>query len=121
MSMLIRLLDLLKVNKINAILTALTHQSANDVVDVSTEAISSLADTWIQLRNTEKKGKGTRSLLVVKSRGIGHSNEPNDFIITGKGIQLLNKKSASKGSENGEDRSPDGNVKKRKKKSLLKK
>jgi len=88
-AMLVRLIDMLKVRQINALFTSLIHdQSRNDYSDLTIDAISSLADTWIKVRNEEEKGERTRTLFVVKSRGIGHSNDLWDFTITGKGIQL---------------------------------
>ena len=94
-SMLVRLLDVLKTNGINAIFTALTHTNANGLNDLSVDAVSSLADTWIRLINEEQNENMRRSLLIVKSRGMGHSNERHDFIINDKGIQLLNPKGES--------------------------
>lgn len=91
-SMLVRLLDFLKTSYINAFLTSLTHQPANDYDDVTVDAISSLADTWIKLKNTERNGKRVRSLLIEKCRGMNHFSNSSDFIITDKGIQLLTSK-----------------------------
>jgi circadian clock protein KaiC len=91
-AMLVRLLDMLKVNGINAMFTALTHQPINATIDLSVDAVSSLADTWIKVKNEEENGDRIRTLLVVKSRGMGHSNELWKFIITDKGIQLINTK-----------------------------
>ncbi len=90
-AMLVRLLDMLKVNEINAIFTALTHQPLNAGIDLSVDAVSSLADTWIKVKNTEKSGDRVRTLLVVKSRGMAHSNQLWQFTITDKGIQLNSK------------------------------
>jgi circadian clock protein KaiC len=90
-AMLVRLLDMLKVNGINAMFTALTHKYAGEYRDLSVDAVSSLADTWISLTNDDKKGVRTRDLLIVKSRGMGHSNECWNFEITNKGIQILPK------------------------------
>src|SRR6476661_5862120 len=88
-AMLVRLLDMLKVNEINAMFTALTHNYANETTDMSVDAVSSLADTWIRLCNEEHNGHRVRNLSIIKSRGMGHSNETLDFIITNKGIQIL--------------------------------
>ncbi len=87
-AMLVRLIDMLKGNGISALFTSLKHDSAHEVYDLSEDAITSLADTWIKLRNTERGAAKTRSLTIVKSRGAGHSNEVSDFIITDKGIEM---------------------------------
>jgi len=84
--MLIRLIDLLKINQVNAWFTALTHENSNMYNDATVDAVSSLADTWINVRNEEKNNDRTRSLLIVKARGMGHANKRQDFKITNNGI-----------------------------------
>ncbi|MBV9962490.1 MAG: circadian clock protein KaiC [Parafilimonas sp.] len=88
-SMLIRLLDLFKINGINSLFTSLTHPNKGDYIDIAADAVSSLADTWISLANEDKNGKRTRNITIIKSRGMGHSNECCDFTITNKGIHVL--------------------------------
>ncbi len=95
-AMLVRLMDMLKGNGISALFTSLNNGSRNEIIDLTEDAISSLADTWIELRNTEQGAGKQRSLIVVKSRGMGHSNEVNDYIITDKGIEILNANKADK-------------------------
>jgi circadian clock protein KaiC len=87
-AMLVRLMDLLKVNQINAFFTALTHPYLGEHYDFTVDAVSSLADTWIQLSNDTSKSSRSRKLLIVKSRGMGHSNEINEFSISEKGIKF---------------------------------
>ncbi len=88
-SMLVRLIDFLKMKKINALFTSLTHQGSGEYKDLTVDAISSLADTWINLRNEEKKDGRVRSMLIVKSRGMGHFNHQIDFTINASGIEFL--------------------------------
>ena len=90
--MLVRFIDIMKMNKINAVFTSLTNSGAVDFNDESIDAISSLADTWINLSNEEKNNERVRSLLIVKSRGMGHINSKQYFTITNKGIQFLQTK-----------------------------
>jgi circadian clock protein KaiC len=87
-AMLVRLMDLLKTNQINAVFTALTHPSSGEYFDFTIDAVSSLADTWIQLSNDTSKGLGSRQLVIVKSRGMGHSNQMNEFTIGKNGIKF---------------------------------
>ncbi len=112
-AMLVRLLDMLKVNGINAMFTALTHQPINETMDLSVDAVSSLADTWIKLKNEEENGNRMRNLLIVKSRGMGHSNQMWNFLITDKGIQLNSKEVITK--KNNTDAIASGNKNKKKK------
>ena len=89
--MLVRLIDTLKINEINALFTSLTHQITSEYNDATVDAVSSLADTWINVRNEDSTtSERVRSLLIVKSRGMGHFNNQQDFIITNKGIQFVN-------------------------------
>ncbi|HET7002939.1 MAG TPA: circadian clock protein KaiC [Puia sp.] len=87
-AMLVRLMDMLKINQINALFTSLTHEKSNDYKDLTVDAVSSLADTWIRVSNEEKKDIRTRNLNIIKSRGMGHSNQVHEFTIEGKGIKI---------------------------------
>jgi circadian clock protein KaiC len=87
-AMLVRLMDTLKTQQITALFTALTHPQGSDYNDLTVDAVSSLADTWIKVRNEEESGDRVRTLFIVKSRGMGHSNDLNNFTIGDKGIQL---------------------------------
>ena len=87
-SMLTRLIDYLKVNNITALFTALvntrTYQS-----EMTDEGVSSLVDTWISVRDLEGIGERNRGLSILKSRGMAHSNQVREFILTDHGIELL--------------------------------
>ena len=87
-AMLVRLMDMLKINQINALFTSLTHDGPNDYNDLTVDAVSSLADTWIRVSNEEKKDLRARNLNIVKSRGMGHSNQVHEFTIEEKGIKI---------------------------------
>ncbi len=86
-TMVIRLLDFLKVNGVTAFLTNLTSGgSALEKTDVD---ISSLVDTWLFARNIEVNGERNRALYVLKSRGMRHSNQLREFLLTARGVDLL--------------------------------
>lgn len=86
-AMLTRLLDFMKMRKITTILTDLTI----DVFSTETEiGISSLTDTWIKLFNLDKNNELKRSLIIVKSRGMKHSMQVNEFKITDEGVKIIN-------------------------------
>lgn len=82
----LRLVDFLKQRGITGIFTNLvgdaSHQEQTEI------SISSLIDTWILLRDIEIGGERNRGLHVLKSRGMAHSNQIREFILTGRGIQL---------------------------------
>ena len=45
-------------------------------------------DTWILLRDIEIGGERNRCLYVLKARGIGHSNQIREFLLTKEGIDV---------------------------------
>jgi circadian clock protein KaiC len=50
----------------------------------SDEGISSMVDTWVMVQDIEVDNERTRSLCVMKSRGMPHSNEVWKFQISNK-------------------------------------
>ena len=86
-TMLLRLVDFLKMKRVTAFFTSLT--TANNDLEASDVYISSLIDTWLLLRDIEIGGERNRGLYVLKSRGMSHSNQIREFRLTDKGIELL--------------------------------
>jgi circadian clock protein KaiC len=86
-AMLTRLIDHLKTENITAMLTSL-EPGRTDIERTET-TISSLMDTWIVLRNEEAGGRHIRGLHVLKSRGMTHSNERREFLLTDDGMKIL--------------------------------
>ena len=86
--MLTRLIDYLKVNNITAMFTALTIPTGPSL-ELTEEGISSLVDTWVMVRDVEGLGERNRGVFVIKSRGMHHSNQVREFVITSQGIKLL--------------------------------
>ena len=88
-SMLVRLIDMLKAHNITALFTSLNKQTDNFRPDLAEESVSSLVDTWITVRDMEGVGERNRGIFIIKARGMGHSNQVREFVITGQGIELL--------------------------------
>lgn len=88
-SMLVRLIDMLKINNITALFTSLNKQTDNIRPDLAEESVSSLVDTWITVRDMEGIGERNRGIFIIKSRGMGHSNQVREFVIKKEGIKLL--------------------------------
>jgi len=84
--MLMRLIDLLKSTYITTLCTSLTHGGHD--LEQTEVALTSLMDTWLLVRDIEYNGERTRGLYVLKSRGMAHSNQIREFLITNKGIDL---------------------------------
>jgi len=82
-----RLVDHMKTRGITAFMTSLTHgQSELERTDV---AISSIVDTWLLLTTLESSGERNRGLYVLKSRGMEHSNQIREFLLTSHGVELI--------------------------------
>jgi circadian clock protein KaiC len=86
-SLAIRLIDLFKSRQMTAMFTSLT--AAESAAEVSEVGVSSLMDAWLLLRNLEYAGERNRGLYVLKARGMAHSKQIREFILTDKGAQLL--------------------------------
>jgi len=86
-SMLTRIIDFLKERQITGFFTSLT--AANSNPEESEVGISSQIDTWLLLRNLESNGERNRALYVLKSRGMAHSNQIREFVLTSRGVELL--------------------------------
>jgi len=86
-AMLIRLIDFLQEEQITVMFTALT---LNTVVSEQTdEGVSSLVDAWLLVRDIEFNGERNRGMYIMKSRGMKHSNQVREFLISDKGIDLV--------------------------------
>jgi len=86
-SMLTRMIDFLKTRGITAFMTSLTAGGAS--VEATDVGMSSLVDTWIILRDLELGGERNRAIQVLKARGVSHSNQIREFLVTPQGIRLL--------------------------------
>jgi len=83
--MLLRLIDFLQGEGITVMLTALMKASE----ERTDEGVSSLVDTWISIKDVEMNGERNRALYVMKSRGMKHSNQVREFVITDRGLKLV--------------------------------
>jgi circadian clock protein KaiC len=85
-AMLTRLIDFLKSNGSTTFLTSLSHgEQGQEGADIN---VSSLVDTWLSLRDIELDGERNRCIYVIKSRGMAHSNQVREFLLTPRGIEL---------------------------------
>ncbi len=86
-TMLIRLIDFLKMRGITAFLTNLTSGGA--ALERTDVDISSIVDTWLFVRDIELGAERNRALYVLKSRGMSHSNQLREFLLTENGVDLV--------------------------------
>ncbi len=87
-SMLTRMIDFLKISNITALFTALIS-GRHGQLELTEEGVSSLVDTWISVRDLEGIGERNRGLSILKARGMAHSNQVREFLITDHGVRLL--------------------------------
>jgi len=85
-AMVVRLVDTLKSRGITAYFTSVTLGGV--ALEATDMEISSLMDTWLFVKQEESNGERNRLLYVLKSRGMNHSNQVREFLITEEGIQL---------------------------------
>lgn len=85
-AMLIRMIDYLKSNHVTGFYTSLT--SARNALEHTEISVSSLMDTWLLVHAIESSGERNRGLSVLKSRGMAHSNQIREFLLTNHGVEL---------------------------------
>jgi len=87
MAALLRLVDFLKSRQVTALFVSLTGNG--DIENATELGVSSLMDSWLSLRNLESNGERNRGLYVLKSRGMKHSNQIREFLLTDHGVELV--------------------------------
>jgi circadian clock protein KaiC len=85
-SALMRFVDSLKIEGITALFTCLIVGQHEDLTAIG---VSSIMDTWITVRDIELNGERNRGLYIIKSRGMAHSNQVREFVLSSDGIQLI--------------------------------
>ena len=86
-AMLARLIDFMKLRQITALFTSLTE--GGGAAERTDLGVSSLMDVWMLLSNVETNGERNRAIQIVKARGMAHSNQVREFVMTDEGIKLL--------------------------------
>jgi len=112
-TMLARLIDFMKSRQTTALFTSLSD--AGEAAERTDVAVSSLMDVWILLGNPEANGERTRGIQIVKSRGMAHSNQVREFMMTSHGFSLMDVRRSVDGRvsigatrDARRDREPDG-------------
>jgi circadian clock protein KaiC len=85
--MVTRLIDFLKAGQVTSLFSSLTH--GGHALQQSEIAMSSLMDSWLLLQDFEGNGERNRVLYVIKARGMAHSNQVREFLISNRGIDLV--------------------------------
>ncbi len=87
-AMMTRLIDFFKMQRITALFTSLTMGGAS--LEAIEAGVSSLMDAWLLLRDVQNGAERTRVLNLIKSRGMAHSNQVREFLLTDHGVELKN-------------------------------
>jgi circadian clock protein KaiC len=85
---LMRLIDFLKQEGVTAMFTSLTNDATATLAETEV-GVSSLMDSWLLLTNLAYNGERTRTLQVLKSRGMHHSNQVREFVFSDHGVDLI--------------------------------
>jgi circadian clock protein KaiC len=85
-SMLTRLIDFFKTEQVTALFPSLTTTGDSSQSEI---AIASLMDVWVLLRNIESAGERNRGLYILKARGMEHSNQIREVLLSRNGIGLV--------------------------------
>jgi len=83
-----KLIDYLKLKNITAVCTSLVEH--DNIEGSNAQGISSLIDTWINLRFFENSNERNRGISVIKSRGMAHSNQIREYLLTDHGVKIEN-------------------------------
>ena len=89
-AMLTRLIDFFKMQQITVMFTSLIvgHNPIDSTEDSTDVDVASLMDTWLLLRDLKNGAERNRVLHILKSRGMAHSNQVREFLLTDHGAEL---------------------------------
>jgi circadian clock protein KaiC len=108
--MVTRLIDYLKAGQVTSLFTTLTHGA--HALQQSENAMSSLMDAWLSLQDFEGNGERNRVLYVLKARGMAHSNQIREFLISDHGIDVVDAYIGASGVLTGSARAAQGALEK---------
>jgi len=108
--MVTRLIDYLKAGQVTSLFTSLTQ--GGHALQQSEMAMSSLMDSWLLLQDFEGNGERNRVLYVLKARGMAHSNQIREFLISDRGIDVVDAYIGASGVLTGSARAAQGALEK---------
>jgi len=85
-AMLMRQVYYLKAAGITAVMTVLSADSRTEQTILN---ISSLVDTFLEVVMLSAFGERNRGLYVLKSRGMAHSNQIREFLLSDRGVDVV--------------------------------
>ena len=85
-SLLLRVIDYLKSREITLVLTALTGDPHSS--EETESKVTSLVDTWLALDLARVGHAYRREIHIVKSRGMKHSQQTSELVMSSRGLSL---------------------------------
>ncbi|MDR3478719.1 MAG: circadian clock protein KaiC [Gammaproteobacteria bacterium] len=82
------LVSYFKSKKITVMFTSLVTEQKGIEYTKTNEGISSSMDVWIYLQYINSDGERNRAISILKSRGMAHSNQLREIIISKNGVRL---------------------------------
>ena len=83
-----RLIDWSKATGVTLFCTGLIDEKDGQAEDSAKLHVSTLADTWIHLNYLVQAGERNRGLSIIKSRGMSHSNQVRELVLSDAGVTL---------------------------------
>ena len=83
-----RLIDWCKSDGITLVCTSLLDEMSSRTEGGTPLQVSTLADTWIHLNYLVQAGERNRGISIIKSRGMAHSNQVRELILSNNGVTL---------------------------------
>ena len=108
--MVTRLIDYLKAGQVTTLFTSLTQ--AGHTLQEGESSMSSLMDAWLSLQDFEGNGERNRVFYVLKARGMAHSNQIREFLISDHGIDIVDAYIGASGVLTGSARAAQGALEK---------
>ncbi len=72
---------------ITTVLTSLL-EGFDGLREASSASVSTIADSWIHLSYAIQGGERNRGLTIIKSRGMAHSNQVRELLLSKRGLHL---------------------------------
>ena len=108
--MVTRLIDYLKAGQITSLFTGLTQ--GGHALEDSVAAVTAPMDAWLSLQDFEGNGERNRVFYVLKARGMAHSNQIREFLISDRGIDVVDAYIGASGVLTGSARAAQGALEK---------
>jgi circadian clock protein KaiC len=83
----VHVIDAAKCEGITALSTTLVD-NVNPLAESTSIAVSTVSDTWIHLSYVNQRGERNRALTIIKSRGMSHSNQVRELVLSDAGLTL---------------------------------